>query len=152
MNAIELLKDDHKKVLKLLDEITQTTERAVKTRTELLAKIEAELQVHTTLEEEDFYPAYKEAGGKPEAKMYHEAVEEHRAVEKLVLPDLLATDPGTLQFSGRVKVLKELLEHHIEEEEDEMFKDAAKLLSKDQLEKLGEQMATKQKKLKAAQK
>lgn len=151
MNAIELLKDDHKKVLKLLDEITSTTERAVKTRTDLLARIEAELAVHTTLEEEDFYPAYKKAGGKSEAEMYYEAVEEHRAVEKLVLPDLLATDPGTVQFSGRVKVLKEMLEHHIEEEEEEMFKEAAKLLSKDQLNELGEQMAAKQKKLKAAQ-
>ena len=150
MNAIELLKDDHKKVLKLLDEITSTTERAVKTRTDLLAQIQAELSVHTSLEEEDFYPAYKKAGGKEQAKMYHEAIEEHRAVEKLVLPDLLATDPGSLQFSGRIKVLKELLEHHIEEEEEDMFKEANKLLSKDQLNELGEQMAAKQKKLKAA--
>lgn len=152
MNAIELLKDDHQKVLKLLEDIANTTERAVKTRTDLLAKIEAELSVHTTLEEEDFYPAYKQAGGKPAARMYHEAVEEHRAVEKLVLPDLLKTDPGTLQFSGRIKVLKELIEHHIEEEEKEMFKEAEKLLSKDQLNDLGEQMTAKQKKLKAAQK
>jgi len=149
MNAIELLKDDHQKVLKMLDEITDTTERAVKTRTDLLAKIEAELKVHTTLEEEDFYPAYKQAGGKDESKMFHEAVEEHRAVEKLVLPDLLKTKPDSLEFSGRVKVLKELLEHHIEEEETEMFKDAAELLSKEQLNDLGEQMAAKQKRLKA---
>ncbi|MEH6566377.1 MAG: hemerythrin domain-containing protein [Halopseudomonas sp.] len=150
MNAIELLKDDHKKVLKLLEEITNTTERAVKTRTDLLAKVQAELSVHTTLEEDIFYPAYKKAGAKSEAKMYHEAVEEHRAVEKLVLPDLLKTDPGSVQFSGRMKVLKELLEHHIEEEEDEMFKEAKELLSKDQLEALGEQMAARQKQLKAA--
>lgn len=152
MNAIDLLKDDHQKVLKLLEDISNTTERAVKKRTDLLAKIQAELAVHTTLEEEDFYPAYKAAGGKSEATMYHEAVEEHRAVEKLVLPDLLATDPGTVQFSGRLKVLKEMLEHHIEEEEEEMFKEARELLSKDQLTTLGEQMVAKQKKLKAAQK
>ncbi|MFN3580367.1 MAG: hemerythrin domain-containing protein [Pseudomonas sp.] len=152
MNAIELLKDDHQKVLKLLGDITDTTERAVKKRTDLLAKIEAELAVHTTLEEEDFYPAYKKAGGKPEARMYHEAVEEHRAVEKLVLPDLLKTDPGSLEFSGRIKVLKEMLEHHIEEEEEEMFKEAKKLLTKAQLDTLGEQMIEKQKILKAAQK
>jgi hypothetical protein len=65
MNAIDLLKDDHQKVLKLLEDISNTTERAVKKRTDLLAKIEAELAVHTTLEEEDFYPAYTAAGGKP---------------------------------------------------------------------------------------
>lgn len=149
MNAIELLKDDHKKVLKLLDEIASTTERSVKGRTDLLARIEAELKVHTALEEDDFYPAYKAAGGKDQARMFHEAVEEHRAIEKLVLPDLLATPPDSLQFSGRVKVLKELLEHHIEEEETEMFKDASKILSKEQLATLGEQMAARQKKLKA---
>ena len=151
MNAIELLKDDHRKVLKMLDEMTETTERAVKTRTELLSKIEAELKMHTTIEEEDFYPAYRNAGGKPGLKMYHEAVEEHRAVEALVLPDLLATDPGTVEFSGRAKVLKEMLEHHIEEEEGEMFPEAQKLLSKEELTLLGEQMAAKKQTLKAAQ-
>lgn len=149
MNAIELLKEDHQRVLKMLDEISNTTERAVKKRTELLAKIEAELKIHTTIEEEDFYPAYRDAGGKPAVKMYHEAVEEHRAVEALVLPDLLATDPGTLEFSGRVKVLKELLEHHIEEEESEMFKEASELLSPDELSLLGEQMEAKRKGMKS---
>jgi len=151
MNAIDLLKEDHRKVLKMLDEMTETTERAVKTRTELLGKIEAELKIHTTIEEEDFYPAYRNAGGKPGAKMYHEAIEEHRAVEALVLPDLLATDPGTVEFSGRAKVLKEMLEHHIEEEEGEMFPEAQKLLSKEELNVLGEQMAAKKQTLKAAQ-
>ncbi|HDZ56273.1 MAG TPA: hemerythrin domain-containing protein [Pseudomonas xinjiangensis] len=152
MNAIDMLKEDHQKVLKLLEDITDTTERAVKKRTELLSQIETELKIHTTIEEEDFYPAYKQAGSKSETKMYHEAIEEHRAVEALVLPDLLTTDPGTLQFSGRVKVLKELLEHHIEEEESEMFTEAAELLSKDELNVLGEQMAAKKKSLKAANK
>lgn len=147
MNAIELLKQDHEKVKKLLEELSNTTERAVKKRTELLQKIALELQVHTTLEEEDFYPAFKQAGGKDEAKMYHEAKEEHRAVEALVLPDLLNTDPGTVEFSGRLKVLKELLEHHIEEEEEEMFKDAQKLLSKEELTTLGKQMEEKKQQL-----
>lgn len=146
MNAIDLLKQDHEKVKKLLEEISGTTERAVKKRAELLQKIALELEVHTTLEEEDFYPAFKKAGAKEETKMYHEAKEEHRAVDSLVLPDLLSTDPGTVEFAGRIKVLKELVEHHIEEEEEEMFKDAQELLSAEQLEELGEQM--KQKKLK----
>lgn len=147
MNAIELLKQDHEKVKKLLEEISNTTERAVKKRTELLQQIALELQVHTTIEEEDFYPAFKQAGAKEEAKMYHEAREEHRAVEALVLPDLMSTDPGTVEFSGRLKVLKELLEHHIEEEEQEMFKDAQKLMSKEELTTLGKQMEEKKLKL-----
>ena len=147
MNAIELLKQDHEKVKKLLEELSNTTERAVKKRTELLQKVALELEVHTTLEEEDFYPAFKQAGGKDEAKMYHEAKEEHRAVEALVLPDLLNTDPGTVEFSGRLKVLKELLEHHIEEEEEEMFKEAEKLMSSEELSTLGKQMEEKKVKL-----
>ncbi|MEH6686043.1 MAG: hemerythrin domain-containing protein [Halopseudomonas sabulinigri] len=150
MNAIELLKKDHKTVKSLLAKLMDTTERAIKTRSELLEKIRTEVSIHTTLEEELFYPAFNKAGAKDEAKMVAEAKEEHRAVEELVLPDLFKTEPGSINFSGRMKVLKELLEHHIEEEEEEMFKDAAKLMSKDQLLELGKQMEEKQRQLKAA--
>ncbi|MBI6939822.1 hemerythrin domain-containing protein [Pseudomonas putida] len=140
MNAIDLLIQDHKLVKKLLEELSATTERAVKRRTELLQRIEQELQVHTALEEEILYPAIKQAGGKEEAKMYYEAKEEHRTVDSLVLPDLLHTEPGTLEFAGRVKVMKELLEHHIEEEEGELFPTAKKLLGKEELEQMGQAM------------
>ena len=138
MNAIDLLIEDHERVKDLLTRLTDSTERAVKTRTELLSKLEMEVIIHTQLEEQILYPAYKEAGGKEEAKMYHEAKEEHRAVDALVLPDLKATDPGSLEFSGRAKVCKELLEHHIEEEE--MFPQARELFAAKRLEEMGEQM------------
>ncbi|HSC82151.1 MAG TPA: hemerythrin domain-containing protein, partial [Pseudomonas sp.] len=105
MNAIDLLKNDHETVKALLARLEGTTERGVKTRVELLDKIEAELLVHTQLEEQIFYPAYKAAGGKEEAKMDAEAHEEHRTVEALVLPDLKATDPSEIAFAGRAKVL-----------------------------------------------
>jgi hemerythrin-like domain-containing protein len=150
MNAIELLKEDHAKVKQLLEQISGTTERAAKTRTELLKKIAMELQVHTALEEETFYPALREAGGKDELKMFHEAKEEHRAVNALVLPDLLETEPGSVEFSGRIKVLKELLEHHIEEEESEMFPDASELLGEEELMTLGQKMADRKKDLRAS--
>lgn len=140
MNAIELLEQDHKTVKKLLEELSNTTERALKKRTELLARIELELQAHTTIEEEIFYPALTQAGDKDDVKMYHEAKEEHRTVDSLVLPDLKQTEPSTTEFSGRVKVVKELLEHHIEEEETEMFPQAKKLLGKALLEELGAEM------------
>lgn len=140
MNAIELLEADHERVKGILAQLSDSTERGVKKRAELLAKLEVELTLHTKLEEEILYPAFKEAGGKEQAIMYHEAKEEHRAVDSLVLPDLKNTDPGSLEFTGRVKVVKELLEHHIEEEEEEMFKQARKLMKKDELEALGEQM------------
>lgn len=145
MNAIDLLIQDHKLVKKLLEELSSTTERAVKKRADLLHRIEQELQVHTALEEDILYPAIKQAGGKEEAKMYYEAKEEHRTVDALVLPDLLNTDTGTLEFAGRVKVMKELLEHHIEEEEEALFPTAKKLLGKDQLDELGAAMEAQKK-------
>lgn len=147
MNAIDLLIQDHKLVKRLLEELSTTTERAVKKRADLLHRIEQELQIHTALEE-ILYPAIKEAGGKEEAKMYYEAKEEHRTVDSLVLPDLLHTETGTVEFAGRVKVMKELLEHHIEEEEGELFPTAKKLLSKDTLEELGQTMEMQKKMLK----
>ncbi|WP_207282847.1 hemerythrin domain-containing protein [Pseudomonas sp. FW300-N2F2] len=142
MNAIDLLKADHERVKAILTQLSESTERAVKKRTDLLAKLEMEISIHTRLEEEILYPAFKQAGGKEEAQMYYEAKEEHRTVDSLVLPDLKATDPSTAEFSGRAKVVKELLEHHIEEEEKEMFPHAKKLLGKAQLDALGAEMET----------
>ncbi|WP_296234035.1 hemerythrin domain-containing protein, partial [uncultured Pseudomonas sp.] len=88
MNAIELLKKDHETVKDLLSKLEGTTERAVQTRKKLLLKIEQELKVHTELEEQIFYPAFRRAGSKDDAVLAIEAKEEHRAVEALVLPDI----------------------------------------------------------------
>ena len=151
MNAIDLLIQDHKLAKKLLEELSTTIERAVKKRAELLHRIKQALQIHTTLEEEILCPAFKQAGGKEEAKMYYEAKEEHRTVDALVLPDLLHTETGTVEFAARVKVMKELLEHHIEEEEGELFPTAKKLLGKDTLEELGQPMEMQIKMLKGEQ-
>jgi len=140
MDAIQLLKNDHQAVKELLGELAETTARAVKRRSTLLREIHLNLHAHTTIEEEIFYPAYKEAGDKEQAKMYYEALEEHRAAEDLVLPDLLQTDPSSEQFSGRAKVLKEMIEHHVKEEEQDMFKQAKSLLDKATLQELGERM------------
>lgn len=141
MDAITLLKKDHQLVRRLLGELESTTSRAAKKRRELLDKIEVNLKAHTTIEEEIFYPAFKDAGKKSDDdKMYFEALEEHRAAGDLVLPDLLSTDVGSEKFSGRAKVLKELVEHHAGEEEKEMFPRAKKLMSKDELAALGEQL------------
>ena len=141
MNAIELLKSDHQKVRGLLAELAETTHRASKTRIELLGKIALELRVHTTIEEEIFYPAFREAGEKHEdEKMFFEAMEEHRAAGDLVLPDLEATEVDSDQFGGRAKVLKELVEHHADEEEKEMFPRARELLGVDALRELGARM------------
>lgn len=144
MDAITLLKKDHDTVEALLTELTETTPRGVKIRTELLDKIRVELKAHTTIEEEIFYPAFKQHGKKgDDDQMYFEALEEHRAAGDLVLPDLLGTDVASEMFSGRAKVLKELVKHHADEEEKEMFPRAKELFSKDQLSALGDQMAAR---------
>ena len=84
MDAIQLLKADHDKVKELLAALTETTTRAVKKRADLLAEISMNLKAHNTIEEEIFYPAFKQAGEKDEAKMYYEPLEEHRAAGDLV--------------------------------------------------------------------
>jgi hemerythrin superfamily protein len=147
MNAIELLKEDHDRVRELLARLVDTSPEAVDQRPDLLQTIEQELKIHTQLEEEIFYPAFKEADGKENERMYFEAKEEHRAVESLVLPDLKQTDPGNTSFSGRAKVLKELVEHHAQEEEEEMFERARECLSEDDLAQLGERMRARKEEL-----
>ncbi len=147
-NAIDLLKADHDTVRSLLEKLSATSERGVKKRQELLAKIAEELKIHTKLEEEIFYPAFKEADSKEHDKMFYEAKEEHRAVERLVLPDLKKTDPSGVRFSGRIKVLKELIEHHAQEEEQEMFAKAKESMSSKQLQELGERMKKRKAQLK----
>jgi hemerythrin superfamily protein len=140
-NAIQLLKADHATVRELLGKLEKTTSRGTRTREELLARIRREIDVHTTIEEEIFYPALRRAGrNSDDEKMYFEAMEEHRAAGELVLPDLLSTDVASECFGGRAKVLKELIEHHAREEEKEMFPRARELLSAEELSALGESM------------
>jgi hemerythrin-like domain-containing protein len=141
-DAIALLKQDHELVKEMLGELQQAagTERDEEHQTQLLAEIEAELKVHTQVEEQIFYPAFRDAAAKREdAKLYFEAVEEHHVVD-MVLPEVSDGRPGSPEFAAKVKVLKDLVEHHIEEEEGQMFPKAKKALGKEQLEQLGEQI------------
>ena len=140
-DALSLLTADHKEVKADLEELAETTTRATKKRATLLEKIGHELRAHAKIEEEIFYPAIKKAAENNEQKrLLAEAFEEHRAVEKLVLPDLEKSDPGSVEFGGRAKVLMELVTHHAEEEEEELFKTAKKLLSREELVELGARM------------
>lgn len=137
MDAIALLKEDHEKVKKLMDELEKTTERGVKTRTELWAKLLRELTVHENIEEEVFYPALRD---KPKAKdIVLEAMEEHHLVDDLV-EQIKDTPVDDEHWAPKFKVAKENVEHHIEEEETEMFKIARQVFSKDELEEFGRQM------------
>jgi iron-sulfur cluster repair protein YtfE (RIC family) len=149
LNPIELLKDDHEKVKKLFEQIADTSNQAEKTREKLFATIETELKVHTTIEEEVLYPALRKAAKNDEqCRLYFEAVEEHNAVD-LLLPSVREAPFGSNEFAAKVKVLKEIVEHHVEEEEDEMFPLVKKLFSKEQLAEIGERLDARKKELMA---
>ena len=140
-DAIALLEADHKKVRGLLKEFEDTSARATTRREELLQTIERELKIHTTIEDEIFYPAFKEAAEKhDDKKLFYEAVEEHHVVDT-VLGELREAEPASEQFGAKAKVLKDLVEHHAEEEETEMFRRARKLMTRQRLAELGERLA-----------
>lgn len=138
MDALQLLKKDHAAVKKLLDRGDETTERASKTRTELLATIKRELTAHELVEEEIFYPALKEH---PKAKdIVLEGYEEHHVVDT-ILSELDQTPVEDDTWGAKFTVMKENLEHHIEEEEGEMFDKARQVFGNQELQDLGDRMA-----------
>jgi hemerythrin-like domain-containing protein len=138
MNAIDLLTQDHDRIKPLLAQIKETTERAEKTRSELFSRIKEELTIHEIIEEEIFYPALKEH---PKAKdIVLEGYEEHDVVSRL-MGELDGMEPTDEHFGPKAKVMAENVEHHIEEEEGEMFKKARQVFEADELTELGERMA-----------
>ena len=137
MDAIKLLKADHDKVKKLLTELESTTERGVKTRQELFATIKGELTLHEIVEEEIFYPELK---SHPKAKeIVLEGYEEHNVVDRL-MGELEALSVEDETWGAKAKVMKENIEHHIEEEEGEMFRQARDAFDEAELEDLGARM------------
>ena len=137
MNAFTLLKADHEKVAGILEKIDGTTERATKGREDLFAQLKNELDVHTRIEEEILYPALEEFEETRAISL--EAFEEH-AVVKQLLEELAATPKDDETWTAKFTVLKENIEHHVEEEEGEMFKKARKVLSADEISALGERL------------
>ena len=137
MDALQLLKDDHEKVRKLLEQGESTTERGEKTRTELLETLLRELTVHERIEEEIFYPALK---AHPKAKeIVLEGYDEHHVVDT-IMGEIQATPVSDETWGAKFKVAKENIEHHIEEEEGEMFRQARQVFDRDELEDLGARM------------
>jgi hemerythrin superfamily protein len=139
-NAITMLKSDHATIKRLLRELSETTERAVKQREALVGEIERELKAHAQAEEEVFYPAFKAAAEKSDAvDLFYEAAEEHHVVD-MVLPALKVANPKSKEFTAKAKVLKDLIEHHVKEEEGQMFAKARQLFNEDELRELGDMM------------
>ncbi len=134
MNAFTLLKQDHEKVAGILEKLNETTERATKGREELFAQLKSELDLHAKIEEEILYPALEEYEETRPISL--EAYEEHALVKQL-LEELASSPKNDEQWTAKFTVLKENVEHHVEEEEGEMFKKARQVLSAEQIEELG---------------
>ena len=147
MDAFAVLKADHEKVAGILETIEETTERATKSRDEMFARLKSELDLHAMIEEEIFYPALEESEETRDITL--EAYEEHRMVKQL-LAELEAEPKDTEEWTAKFTVLKENIEHHVEEEEGEMFTKARKALSNEEIERLGEELQDAKRQNKAA--
>lgn len=149
MDAITLLKTDHKKVSALLKKVEALGDTAHNSRGKLFAQIDAELEAHAEVEEQIFYPALKAKTKRNDEANDEvlEAYEEHANV-KSMLGKLKALSPTHETYNAKLQVLSELVKHHVKEEETEMFKQARKLLKKPELEALGKKMDAAKKALK----
>jgi hemerythrin-like domain-containing protein len=147
MDALSLLREDHDKAKKMLEQLDSTTERGVKTRQELFTRLKGELEVHEAIEEEIFYPALREQAKARELVLA--AYEEHNVLDT-IMAEILETPFDDEAWGAKFSVMKENLEHHIDEEEGPLFTQARSLLGKERLESLGAEMEDRKKQLMAA--
>jgi hypothetical protein len=134
VEATKLLKKQHEEVKDLFKQYEKAEEDSEKQ--ELFEEIANDFAAHGEIEEKIFYPAVYVGQLKDKLK---EAVEEHLAAKR-VAADLLDMEPSDEQFDAKVKVLQELIEHHVEEEEGELFPLVQQNFAREELETLGEQM------------
>ena len=145
MNAITLLKNDHKTVEELFKRFEKLGPRAVKSKRDVVERIVRELSIHASIEETLFYPAIREAAaqGGVDATVL-ESLEEHHLV-KWTLWELERMEPDHERYNAKMSVLMENVRHHVKEEEKELFPEVNKLLGRGRLDELGEAMATAKK-------
>lgn len=134
MDAFELLKNDHKKVSQLFKEIESASGQA---KTQLFSRLKRELDVHAHIEEKVFYPALVNTDEARDITL--EAYEEHKVVKDL-LAELASGGAPNDEWDAKLTVLKENVEHHVEEEEGELFSKARRVLSREQIERFGGEM------------
>jgi len=133
MNAIKLLKQQHREVKKLFKEAEAAEGVALRDLADLISD---KLAIHAAIEEHHFYPS---AMADRTEDLLREAVEEHLAAKR-VIADLMEDEPSDPQFRAKISVLKDLILHHVEEEEGDLFEKAEKVLDDDALEALGATM------------
>jgi hemerythrin-like domain-containing protein len=144
-DAIALLIADHREVSEMFQQFEELGDRAKASKKKLVDKITTALKLHTQIEEEIFYPAVREAGDELEDKV-DEAVVEHASAKDLIA-QLDEMDPDEELYDAKVKVLSEQIEHHVEEEEKDMFPKVKKMGL--DLAALGQEMAARKDELAA---
>lgn len=148
MNVIELLKEDHDRVDKLFQKVKASEESEHK---ELFEQIKAELELHTHIEETIFYPKLKEEGDEELKDITLEGIEEHHQA-KIFLRELSSLADESEKFEPKLKVLMEDIEHHVQEEEGEMFPMIEEQFDESVLEELGKQIEEEKARYKKEQK
>ena len=144
MGAIDLLEQQHREVEKLFASLEKATRKENKRR--LFEKIADKLAVHAAIEEHHFYPTVK---ARRTEDILLESLEEHLSIKR-VLADLLEMDADDETFDAKTKVLQEQVEHHVGEEENDLFPKVKKLLNATELDALEQEMVAEQQQLEEA--
>src|SRR6202140_1733922 len=140
-DALSLLKSDHEDVKKLFKELEAEEDQEA-----IFNQIKGALEVHAAIEEEIFYPAVKKARSEHVKDEVREAKEHHKQI-KSPLTQVSSTTPADETYDMKIKVLKEDVEHHVKEEEREMFPDARKFLGDSRLMELGAELEARKRQL-----
>jgi hemerythrin superfamily protein len=148
MNAIAMLKTDHRKVKELFRKYEAAGSRAYQKKKDIAEEIFTEISIHSILEEELFYPAVKERTDEDGKDLLAESLEEHHVVA-ILIEELKTLHPKDERFDAKLTVLMENVEHHIEEEEGELFPEAEGILG-DAIDDLGAQMKERKEQLMAS--
>jgi hemerythrin-like domain-containing protein len=139
MNAIELLQRDHKRIRRILRDLTES--RSAAERADLYDDAEDALQTHSAIEEDYFYDAVRRAAGTTYAEeLFIKSREEHKLVD-VVFPHMRLVSTRSENFTAKARLTRELIENHIENEERELFPLAMDVLSPQELDDLGAHMA-----------
>lgn len=136
MNAIELLMQDHKEAASMMDQL-ETADKGGRSAKNIFLQLKDALTLHTNIEEQIFYPALKNFD--ETSDMIPESLEEHQEVDE-ILAEMSELNPGNDDFMDKLTELRNAIEHHVEEEENEMFPKAERLLGQTRLQEMGRQM------------
>jgi len=146
VNVLKLIKKDHSDVQSLFNKFEKTAKSSHEKREEIFEQIRRGLQIHSRVEEEIFYPFLKALNGNSGRNLVSEALKVHKEIDEL-LTQISRLQPSDKNFDEKVETLFENVEHHIQEEEREIFQFAEEKCSEEQLENLGREVAERKKTL-----